>query len=137
MNNELYHYGVLGMKWGQKRSAKKLEKIEKRSKKEGWSKEATEAAKIKTKSTSQMTNAELNQLNTRQQLERTHSQLSPNVIKKGLAYATAATAAMGTILALKKTGGQFIKEGAAFVAKAGSKIASASMAAAIAVGSRR
>ena len=41
-NNELYHYGIPGMRWGHRKS--KIEKISERSKKRGWSDDATEAA---------------------------------------------------------------------------------------------
>lgn len=74
-NNELYHYGILGMKWGVKR-ASKASRIEKRAKKKNWSEDAETAAKIKTKNVKQMSNAELRKLNERLQLEKQYSQLT-------------------------------------------------------------
>lgn len=108
-NNELYHYGILGMRWGHRKS--KIEKISERSKKRGWSDDATEAAKIKTKKISQMSNNELMKLNNRKQLERNYKQLNPNALKKGLAVAGATVAAIGTISALSKSGRQIIRTG--------------------------
>ena len=78
MNDELYHYGVPGMKWGVRRSQNKLDRIDKRSKKNDWSEDATTAAKIKTKKVSQMTNAELRKLNDRRNLEQQNANLSRN-----------------------------------------------------------
>lgn len=110
-NNELYHYGVLGMKWGVRRGQNKLDKIDRKSKKGNWSPEATEVAKIRTKKVSQMTNAELNKVNNRKNLERNYSQLNPGAVKKGLAIAGTVAGALGTVVALQANGGKVIKLG--------------------------
>lgn len=109
-NNELYHYGVLGMRWG-RRGANKLDRISERSKKEKWSNDATEAAIIKTKKVSQMSNAELNKLNNRKNLERNYRQLNPSAVKKGLRIAAGIAGALGTITALHTNGGKVINMG--------------------------
>lgn len=110
-NNELYHYGVLGMKWGVRRGQNKLDRIDRKSKKGNWSPEATEVAKIRTKKVSQMTNAELNKVNNRKNLERNYSQLNPGAVKKGLAIAGTVAGALGTVVALQANGGKVIKLG--------------------------
>ena len=110
-NNELYHYGVLGMKWGVRRGQNKLDRIDRKSKKGNWSPEATEVAKIRTKKVSQMTNAELNKVNNRKNLERNYSQLNPGAVKKGLAIAGTVAGALGTVVALQANGGKVIKIG--------------------------
>lgn len=117
MNNEIYHYGVPGMKWGVRRSQNKLGRIDKRSKKNNWSEDATTAAKIKTKKVSQMTNAELRKLNDRKNLERNYSQLNPNAIKRGMAIAGTIAGALGTITAIYANGGKAISIGKEIVSK--------------------
>lgn len=75
MDNELMHYGVLGMKWGVRRSQAQLARIGKKSKKQGWSDDATAAAEIKTKKLKQMSNTELRKLNERTRLENEYKNL--------------------------------------------------------------
>lgn len=111
MNNELYHYGVKGMKWGQRRAEAKMNKLSLRSKKKGWSDDATEAAKIKTKKVGQMSNSELRKLNERQQLELNYKRSNPNAIKKGLLILGATVATMETISKLRKHGGSLVSGG--------------------------
>lgn len=110
MNNELYHYGVPGMKWGVRRSQNKLDRIDKRSKKNDWSEDATTAAKIKTKKVSQMTNAELRKLNDRRNLEQQNANLSRNS-SKGRAAVKAFIATAGTITAVSAAAAIYAKHG--------------------------
>lgn len=136
-NDELYHYGILGMKWGVRRAQKKLNRIDRKSKKENWSSDATEAAKIKTKKVNQMSNAELNKLNNRKNLERNYSQLNPGVIKKGLIAAGAVAGALGTIAAIHSNGSKVISIGKDYVGKSRKGLANVAASAAINVMSRR
>lgn len=110
MNDELYHYGVPGMKWGVRRSQNKLDRIDKRSKKNDWSEDATTAAKIKTKKVSQMTNAELRKLNDRRNLEQQNANLSRNS-NKGRAAVKAFIATAGTITAVSAAAAIYAKHG--------------------------
>ena len=110
-NNELYHYGVPGMRWGQRRATTKVDKISSRAKKRGWSDDATETAKIKTKKINQMSNNELQTVNKRKGLERDYKNLNPNAVKKGIAIAGATAAALGTIITLHKHGKQIVDGG--------------------------
>ena len=110
-NDELYHYGVPGMRWGVRKSEDKLSRISSRSKKEKWSEDATEVAKIKTKKVSQMSNAELKKVNTRKDLEQNYHRLNPSAIKKGLAIAGATVAAMGTVAALYQNSEKLVNIG--------------------------
>lgn len=74
-NNYLQHYGVLGMKWGVRRSQKQLARINKKAKRQNWSEDAVDAARVKTKKVKQMSNAELRKLNERTRLENEYSNL--------------------------------------------------------------
>ena len=136
-NDELYHYGILGMKWGVRRAQKKLNRIDRKSKKENWSSDATEAAKIKTKKINQMSNAELNKLNNRKNLERNYSQLNPGVIKKGLIAAGAVAGALGTIAAIHSNGSKVISIGKDYVGKSRKGLANVAASTVINVMSRR
>lgn len=75
MDNELYHYGVLGMKWGVRRSQKQLSRINKKAERQNWSDDAIDAAKVRTKKVKQMSNAELRKLNERTRLENEYANL--------------------------------------------------------------
>lgn len=105
-NNEIYHYGVPGMRWGVRKSNMK-----------GWSNDAVTAARIKTKKVNQMSNKELSTLNARQSLEKKHSDLNPSAIKKGIAIAGATAAAIGTGVTLYKYGKQAVNKGKEIVKK--------------------
>lgn len=100
-SNELYHYGVLGMRWGKRKSSKST----------GQSADAAEAQRLKKKKVNQMSNDELNKLNKRQQLEQQHKQLNPGKIAKGLLIAGAVAAALGTINKLYKNSKETMKTG--------------------------
>lgn len=96
-NNELYHYGVLGMRWGRRKSR--------------MSQDAREVKTIKKKKVSEMSNAELRKLNERQNLERNYRQLNPNSISKGIAVVGTTAAVLGSINGIRKNGKELIKVG--------------------------
>ena len=95
---ELYHYGVLGMKWGVRKSERQLAGIRKKAKRDGWSEDAKSAAEIRTKNPKQMSNAEMRKLNERTQLERNYKQLHPSTISRGFSAVAKAGAIMGTAI---------------------------------------
>lgn len=102
-NNELYHYGVLGMKWGRRKSR--------------MSQDAREAKAIKKKKVSEMSNAELRKLNERRNLERNYKQLNPSTISRGIAIVGTTAAVLGSINGIRKNSKELIKVGKTIVDK--------------------
>ena len=116
MNNELYHYGVLGMRWGVRRSKSGSTSSGKRSKR---SKPAIDPsykkahAKRKLKYTS---DSELREINKRLNAERQYKDLT-RTKSKGKAAVDAFVSTAGTIAAVmgayntyKKYGGPILKK---------------------------
>ena len=99
-NDELYHYGVLGMRWGVRKKSSGRR-----------SADAEEASNLKRKRVDEMSNDELGKLNRRQQLEQQHKQLNPGKIAKGILIAGAVAAALGTINNLYRTSKESAKIG--------------------------
>ena len=113
---ELRHWGVKGQKWGVRRYQNKDGSLTERGKKRrkdtsNWSEDAKEAARIKQKTVNEMSNAELQKLNTRQNLERQHSQLNPSTVARGIAAIGATAALMGTILKVYNNSDKIVAAG--------------------------
>ena len=125
-HDELYHYGILGMRWGRRKesvagSGSKISRKVKNTKKNNLSDDAKEAYKLKRKKLSEMSNAELKKLNERTNLERNYKQNNPGALKTGMAIAGTVAAALGTVVALYSNGHKIIKIGQAIVKKAATK----------------
>lgn len=118
MSNELYHYGVLGMKWGVRRDRSRSSGSRR---KRSMSDDAREASAIKKKKVSQMSNAELKKLNERSRLEQEYSRLNPGAVRKGWKFVAGAAGIMGTTLAVYNNSNQLVQLGR----KAGDKIVDA------------
>ncbi len=115
-NGELYHWGVKGQKWGVRRYQNKdgtLKPAGRKRRKDtsNWSDDAKEAAKIKKKSVHEMSNAELQKLNNRQNLERQYSQMNPGAVKRGIAAVASTAAFMGTILKVYNNSDKIVAAG--------------------------
>ena len=116
-NNELYHWGIKGMKWGVRRyqnsdgSYTAAGKKRRKSRTDGWSDDAKEAWQLKKKKLNQMSNAELQKLNKRQELENKYHQNNKSSIAKGIAIVGVTAAAIGTLNNLYVNGDNAIKNG--------------------------
>lgn len=100
-NNELMHYGVLGMKWGVRRTPAQLgrkptssnkslsgkNKSEPKPKAKTKSESPKEETAPKQKSVKEMSDEELNAAIRRMQLEQTYATLSPKKVSTGKAVA--------------------------------------------------
>lgn len=107
--DELYHYGVLGMKWGVRRDRSSGGSKKRRA--SNMSQDARDAAQLKKKRVSEMSNAELRRLNDRQQLEQNYARLNPSKVKRGLAAATGIVGTATATLALAKSSKKLVDEG--------------------------
>lgn len=76
--DELYHHGVLGMRWGHRKArySSGTRKSRKRVSTQRTSKDSRRANYIKSKSVSQMSNKELKDVNNRLQLEKQYKDLT-------------------------------------------------------------
>ena len=115
--NELYHHGVLGMKWGVRKDRSHSSGSRRKKSTRHMSQDAREASVIKKKSVSQMSNAELKKINERSRLEQEYSRLNPSTVQKGLKFAGVVAAGMGTVVALYSNGGKIIEIGKEFLKK--------------------
>lgn len=109
-NNELYHFGVKGMKWGVRKDRIRTSSRRK-AKEDRMSDDAREASRLKKKKLSEMSNAEIRKLNDRTQLEQNYSRLHPSAAKKGLKFVAGAAGVMGTAMNLYNNSDKMVKLG--------------------------
>lgn len=83
--NDLKHVGVLGMRWGHRKTPKTV------------SKDHAIASKIKSKKLSQMSNDEIRTLSNRIRLEQEYKNLNPSKIKRGKIALTNTMTTLGQI----------------------------------------
>jgi hypothetical protein len=87
MSNTLMHYGILGMKWGIRRTPEQLARARGRSTTDKTDKIHEDYKKAHTpKSIKSMSDAELRNRLNRLQMERQYSQLSSSNVSKGREY---------------------------------------------------
>ena len=94
--DELYHWGIKGMKWGVRKDRK-------------MSEDAATAKALKKKKLDELSNAELKKLNERKNLEQQYKNLNPSTIKKGAKAVGSAAAVMGTAIAIYNNSHTIVK----------------------------
>ena len=93
----LMHYGVLGMKWGRRKSPSSVFKSIKKKRMDSYSSDYKETRKMRRKSSKKLSNDELKKLNNRMRLEQEYNRLSTSQINRGYEVAKKTVAIAGTI----------------------------------------
>lgn len=83
----LEHFGIPGMKWGRRKSSDGSYSSSGKKAKGERSEDSQAVVNIQKKSVQAMSNAELQKVNTRLQLEKSYNDLNPAVITKGQKFA--------------------------------------------------
>lgn len=97
--DELYHYGVLGMRWGVRRTPEQLA----RSSKKTSSVHEDYKKAHDSKSVKEMSDAELRARVNRLNMEQQYSKMNPNTVQKGKNFTSNALKAIGTVAATTTT----------------------------------
>ena len=112
-NDELYHWGIKGMKWGVRRYQNKDGTLTAEGKKRYISDHEDYTRAHTQKNVREMSDSELNARINRLQKERQYAQLtaSPSKIQKAIKVAATTATALGTITTLYNNGSAVMKLG--------------------------
>lgn len=121
--DELYHHGVIGMKWGIRRYQNKDGSLTAKGKKR-YSSDYNEAQNIKRKGIKRMSNEDLRKVNNRDQLERTYklnnkskAQKGASAIAKGAKIIGTTAGVTASIITLTKNAPEIISTGKKIASK--------------------
>ena len=120
--DELYHYGILGMRWGIRRFQDRNGKLTPRGKKRRLSKDAYEVKKLqKHKRLDQMSNDELRKINNRKELESKYKSHNKGYVATGAAIVAATATVLGNYANIRKNVPRLINDGKWVLKKMGIK----------------
>lgn len=111
--DELYHYGILGMRWGKRKGS--TPKIAKKRK--TVSVDYAKAKRLGKKKLSQLSNKELQDYNSRKNLERNYKSFKPKHIAIGIASVGTAAGLLGNYKNIKSNFPEVVKDGRTILSK--------------------
>lgn len=111
--DELYHHGIIGMKWGIRRYQNKDGSLTRAGKKR-YSEDYNESRNIKRKGIKRMSNDDLRKVNNRDSLERNYKNNNSR-IKKASIIVGATAATLGSVVAIKNNSKTIIDAGKTIV----------------------
>ena len=111
-NNELYHYGVLGMRWGIRRN-RSISSGKSSNKRKSTNQKAVQKSKPKPKTVKDLSNDELKAKITRLELEKRYRDLNPPTVSRGRKFVDKVLAPAAT-----EAGKRLLSD---FITKQGSK----------------
>lgn len=114
----LAHHGVKGMKWGIRKVRKSVKSAHKSYSKKHYSKDYRATQNLRRKSSKQLSNNQLKELNKRMELEQNYNRLSTSSVNRGINVAKQVVATAGTIgglYAISKS--DYVKAGASILRK--------------------
>ena len=113
-SNELYHWGILGMKWGHRRYQNRdgtLTSEGKNRRRKKYSDDYKESKRLSKKRLPEMSNEEIRTLNKRKQLESDYKRLNRGKIAKGMAIVGSTAAFTASVITIKNNAPQLIEAG--------------------------
>lgn len=109
--DEIYHHGILGMKWGVRRYQNKNGSLTSAGKKRYTSKDYRRAQSLKKKGYKSMSNQELQEYNKRMELERKYKTFNPNTLKTGAAIVGSVAGFTASAITIKNNAPQILAMG--------------------------